>query len=233
MRLENYTSPSGNEEDTNRFSWNKVEIRDEVRAYADRLHTFLIVVLPGVNTKIEHRELLPDDLIRLIQPWITEMTNMLATTDIGLWGARRLLQLLGFVVSSIEKHCQESGQTKGDGLRQIEGLEEWLTKLGRIARHPPRDSHFTAYLWNDYDQPLMYTNHPYERFFIRSVILVNDFNHQAISQARKIAIGDLDLHHHEAAEILFKAAQICEQVRLQYRGFLMKDGNGNYLNMSP
>ena len=219
---------------THRFSWGDHQIRPSVVDHCEKLESMTRDLLPALNHIVDIERIRPEEMSQYIQPWVSKTIDLTGEVqDMHLWEARRLLQPLGFVISSVEKHFQEAGHPPGYGLNQMPGFEDLLLKLGTVGQHPPRDSHHTAYLWNEPNNPLTYTLLSDERFFIRSVISIDAMNNEAIDLIRAVTERRLSLHDFGAAHALVQAAEICEKVRLTYQTFLQRGRHGEYLNITP
>jgi hypothetical protein len=79
-----------------------------------------------------------------------------------------LLQMLGFLVASGERHAQNAGQEPGWVIRQFEGLDRALVVAAQGGRAPA----LTAELYfklNDGRNPVAFTDEPHELLFISAV----------------------------------------------------------------
>jgi hypothetical protein len=61
---------------------------------------------------------------------------------------RKLIGHLGYGISSIERHARDRGGEIGQGTQLVPGSEALFVQLGKLLRHPPRDSLHTIITWN-------------------------------------------------------------------------------------
>lgn len=133
--------------------------------------------------------------------------------------AMRLLQLLAFAVSSVERHMQIAGNAPGDGVSALQA-GRLLMNLADLAEHPPRDSHETYWLQNRGDMPLTFTGLSQESVLIR---IMNEMQHlYAISVAglRPVCAGELSISSRSAIEAMEFAAGSIERITLLLHSFL-------------
>jgi Domain of unknown function (DUF1864) len=137
--------------------------------------------------------------------------------------AMRVLALLGFFVSSVEKAVQELGLPPGAGLAMLPGVEGCLLALGRLAQHPPRDTHYTYWLLNRGPNPITFTGDRQETKFNEVVNLTDDRNLESLDAMRPICEGTVDIFSPEAAERLWLVARNNRIVYESFRSIMARD----------
>lgn len=182
--------------------------------------------LPGLNAAVEMDVLEPEALVEDFRSLIAR----LAPDYLSRWQARQHLQLIGFGLSSIEKHFRECGHPPGYALAQFDGLETLLLKLGDLAAHPPRDSHYTYWLWND--GSLSFTGDPQETFFYDMVCLTHVLHSESLDAIRPLCTGNVPLDHASVVERLQETAANLAQLHTGYRAFMQRGPDGQR-NMEP
>lgn len=193
--------------------------------YLTQLEAWTRDELPHFNCQIEDGEVSVEELIAVYRPWVDELHSDLGGW-LDRWQARRLIQMLGFGVSSIERHLRGRGQESGSGLAQFPYAENLLVHLAGIACHPPRDSHYTYWLWNDNPNPLTFTGNQQEVFFNRVVnntALLHGFSCDAV---RPICQGNLSITSPETVEAMRLAADNTLHLYEQFRSFMHKNADG-------
>lgn len=149
--------------------------------------------LPKLNNEIDAGSAKPDASIAQVKPLLLEVqekinSGLIRTRDEALM----LIQLLGFWISSIERHVQRYAPP-GSGIAQLPGAEDTLAKLEQIAKHPPRDSQHTYWVLNDTDTPLTFTGDRQEVNFNRAVNGINRSRIESNNALRAICRGDISL----------------------------------------
>jgi hypothetical protein len=137
--------------------------------------------------------------------------------DAGI--ARQLLQLLGFITSSVERHLQAHGDHPGAGVHAL-GVEPTLVHLGHIAAHVPRDSHYTYWLDNAGEAPLTFTGSMEETAYIRIVHHTHHLHDVAAAALRPLTTGH-DTHvSHPGTDAVHFALHAEERLCAIYETFL-------------
>jgi hypothetical protein len=113
-------------------------------AFHDHCSDWMHRELPALNRAAEDGHLNPEELVAAVRPWINELgaKHVPGVRQISPWEARKLIQLTGFLVSSVERHFQAASAAPGVGLSRLAGADHMLRELARVAQHPPRDSHY-------------------------------------------------------------------------------------------
>ncbi|MCB8978693.1 MAG: DUF1864 family protein [Ardenticatenaceae bacterium] len=199
----------------------------DIYSFIDRSKQWVLDNLPLMNGDVQAGILSLQEMACLIQPLVTEAQYLLANYELeDLWMARMLIQPLGFLISSLEKHYQERQHTAGTALRHLKGAEDLLFQLGKVANHPPRDSHYTNYLWNVVAPPLTYTGDPQEVFFVRSVTRTNELHEDSYNALLSICKGELSTESDDVCDAIKHATKNILAVRDIYRSFFHKDEKG-------
>jgi len=133
--------------------------------------------------------------------------------------ALRLLQLLAFAVSSVERHMQAMGGDPGEGVAAL-SVTGLLLRLGETADHAPRDSHETYWLQNRGDMPLTFTGSSREAGLIRLMRDVQHLNAQSAADLRPVCAGDMSITTQTAIEAMEFAARRNEHLTMQLHSFL-------------
>lgn len=189
--------------------------------------------LPALNTAIELKRLPASVLIAHSIPVVTKAVTE-ARTRMGHMdraAALEYLQLLGFVISSVERHSQAGGNEPGKGLAQLGALDDMLIGLGRIAQHPPRDSD-TTYWYRNRQGLLSYTGDSQERHFNFIVNLQREVQREACRLLRPICTLEIPIASPEAVNSMHQAADGLERMVEGYRSFT-EQGPGGEWRFSP
>jgi Domain of unknown function (DUF1864) len=138
--------------------------------------------------------------------------------------ARKVIQYLGFMISSLERHLQGSENIAGYGVRLVKATN-LLLRLAKTAKHPPRDSLYTYCLWNTGKQMITFSGSNEERLFIDVVIRSTNYLDEAGKFARQIS---QELNQKDVKKII-RASEALDKVREQFLRFLQKDSSGNFV----
>src|SRR6266478_3325160 len=143
--------------------------------FGQAAETFIQQTLPSLNSDVETGRLTPDDLLAKIKPYIDALKNGSLQNKASLTRdeARYILQLLGFLISSLERHFRVNGSPPGEVIAQTD-CDLVLTTLASIAEHPPRDTHYTYWLWNTGTPPMTFTEDTEEHYFNLAVIKTHE-----------------------------------------------------------
>lgn len=198
----------------------------EILRFIERAKLWVLDNVPMMNNDAQAGRLSLNEMVSLIQPLVTEADQLVQFRLLDPWVARLLMQPLGFPISSLEKHFQEKEQPAGAGLAALVSAEDLLFWLGSMAHHPPRDSHYTNYLWNTFDRPLTYTDDPQEVFFIHTVQRTDELHGQSYQALLPICQGEWDIGSKDALEAILQATKNMQAVRDLYRSFFAKKAEG-------
>lgn len=182
--------------------------------------------LSKLNNDIDAGSAKPDALVAAFLPLLLEVqekigSGLIRTRDEALI----LIQLLGFWLSSIERHIQRYAPP-GSGIAQLPGAEDTLAKLGQIAFHPPRDSQYTYWVLNDTDTPLTFTGDRQEVNFNRAVNGINRSRIESNNVLRAICRGDISLTSPNAVAALEHATENEWQIFKLYQALWKQDTGG-------
>lgn len=182
--------------------------------------------LPKLNNEIDAGSAKPDALIaqvKLLLPEVQEKIDSDFTQNPD--EALKLLQFLGFWISSIERHVQRYAPP-GSGIAQLPGAEDTLAKLGQIAKHPPRDSQYTYWALNDTENPLTFTGNRQEVNFNRAVNGINRSRIESNNVLRAICRGDISLTSPNAVAALEHATENEWQIFKLYQALWKQNTGG-------
>lgn len=159
-------------------------------------------------------------VISAAEPLLARVKTYVANPDVALTrrAALRLLQLVSFVVSSAERHLQTAREPAGAAVIRL-SMTETLVRLGRIARHNPRDSHISLWLDNRRD-PLTFRGGTGEVLFNENVNITQDFYEVSASTLYPIGNGDVPLSSEAAHDAILFAKVNVERVHFAYRRFM-------------
>jgi hypothetical protein len=118
------------------------------------------------------------------------------------------------------------------GLAQLPGVESALVTLGAIAQHPPRDTHYTYWLWNPGPQSLTFTGDPQERVFNVIVNHTQRLHQRTIEALRPVCRGDISFSDLASPEALRVATANMRELRDHFRSFMARADNGDWA-MTP
>ncbi len=202
--------------------------------FLNRFEQWVRDKLPVLNSRIEDGVVPLSDLIADFLPHLHELQDRIFPhveymTHLEI---QRLLQLLGFVASSVEKHSQDCSLAPGIGLAKLPEVEDMLVQLGRMAGHPPRDSHYTYWKWNRAETPLTFTGNPQEMFFNRVVNRTDDLHSASCNALRPICEGHVVITSPEAIEAILLAAHNMNLLHADFLSFMTRGDNGQR-NMEP
>jgi len=163
-------------------------------------------ILPGLNLDVDLGHVSLEDFVLVVRQIVVELREQTRgyhpMDELGVREARRQLQLLGFIMSSCEKHFQDHGHRSGEGIKQLVYAEELCTKLALIAGHPPRDSAYTYWIWNSPEEALTFTGNPQEMLFHRTINRSDDLFNRCCRILRQICSGDVSLSSDTARDLL-------------------------------
>jgi hypothetical protein len=200
--------------------------------------TFITTELPKLNGEVSRGLSTADEFITVIQPCVTNLSvsalDAVDRHEISRDDARVVIQLLGFMVSSAEKHYQARGAAKGQALSLLLMAEQALLCLTGIAGHPPRDSAYTYWVWNADDIPLTFTGSAQEIKF-NQVINQSDRSFKEASKLlRPISNWEVSLDSEQAAVLLEEAALKMGCLRDEFMSLMRhKNGPGSERALEP
>jgi hypothetical protein len=186
------------------------------------------------NHDVEAGTAQPTQLVAACAPFLSRLHNRrehLSNLDSGR--ARKLIQSLGFVTGSIERHFQTQQCHPGVGLGFVPSVEDLLVSLSRAAFHPPRDTQHTYWVWNDETEPLTFTGDAQEAYFNRQVNAVNRLNLHAAEALRPICAMELLVTAPEALDCLRLAIDDTREICGRYRSFWAYDPVHDRRNVEP
>ena len=189
---------------------------------------FIQADLPQMNSAIEARTGHPEALVNRLRPLFEAVRNEVATSHATLEraAARKLLQHLGFGISSVERHFQAIGKQPGAAKESLGHLDDLLLTLGYIGEHPPRDSD-TTYWYLNQDCLLSFTGDSQESHFNRVVNLQREVQGNACALLRPVCDGDIEAASNDAARSMVEAASELQRLVHGYRSF-MEPIDGGY-----
>jgi len=151
---------------------------------------------------------------------------------LGQREARHALQLLDFIVGSIERHHQSAGHGAGSGLGSLPGAEQLMLDLGRAAQHPPKGSAYTRWVWND--DELSFTGDEQEHLFDDVVRATHDLLESAGGALRRVVHGEARLSSRSGWDALEYAANRVQRCHEEYKRLkARKSGDDNAPAFSP
>ncbi len=198
-----------------------------LQTHLERFRSWAKIELPLINGQIEAGYQAPATLEVALTEWIRPLPIDSADFICDRWEARQLIQLLAFGISSLEKHLRERGEPAGVVFQRIPEAEFLLAYLAEMACHPPRDSHYTYWLWNTEVPMLSFTGDPQENYFNDAVNITHHLQSVSFELLAPICEGTLSLTHPTAIEALRQAAHNTEVIYEAYRGFMSKDEQGH------
>lgn len=221
MKINNVTSTEG---ETAYISWLLAEFHEWIQ---DRL--------PAWNCSIERDNSIATDLIHELNKWVSLLyqQGVCEFSALKQNDARLLIQLLGFAVSSVERHTQSSGMQPGEGLAKLVYAEEIMGKLSRIAHHPPRDSHYTYWLWNSQKDPLTFTGNSQEVFFNRVVNQTEIFHSDSCNNLRQLCENKINVCSPTAIDAMIASEQNMLNLWREFRAFMDPTENLDRRNVEP
>jgi hypothetical protein len=188
-------------------------------AFERELSTFLHGPLQNLNEDIESGKARTSDflnawtptseLLQAAHPFIYEM---------GQPQARELLRRLGFVVSSLEYHLRRNGESL-HALQLLGGVEEVLINLGKLARHIPRDSHYTVWLWNTGLDSIRFTTDPQEKAFAFAVTETDRLHSDSCMAIREICRAPEIFATPDAVQLLRRGEANTHEICGMYQTF--------------
>lgn len=199
----------------------------EYVTHADMLRLnrgLLARALPKINgTSIELREMI-HILHHIAQPIVRLIEY--SPEDIDKQTARQYISILGFIASMVERHSQLNGYRPGEGIEALGCyMGSTLTTLSHIAKHPPRDSHYTYWLWNN-DPVINFNGDRGENLFRDAVVTQSENLDKACNALMILTDEGYDLCDPQTSTKLVYAKQQIEGIHDQYRRFQEKDADG-------
>lgn len=202
---------------------------DDWKILLTEFENWVIANIPTINNRIENDNLSPAELVKAVTPWISRIRNILgANIHIQRMDARKLIQLLGFCASSIERHYQRHSPP-GTGLGQISHLEDILICLGQAGDHPPRDTHDSYWIRNE-EHRLSFTGSPEESIF-NTVVTGTDKLQRASCDALRPICQGVSITSRQAVLALECVTRNTYAAHELYQSF-MKMGADNHRGMS-
>ncbi|MCA0457119.1 MAG: DUF1864 family protein [Chloroflexi bacterium] len=213
----------------------KFHIRSTSHTYAEflkKLDGWIRDDLPRLNEAVETGSVSPTDFVACVQSWINEAYSSFAKQPFDRPMAFRLIQLLGFLVSSAEKHFQDRKAEPGTGLALLNPADELLVALAQIACHPPRDTQYTYWKQNNVASPLTFTGSNQEVFFNYAVNQTDEFHTASCIGLRQVCNGYVDVISNDAIEVINQATQNMKALHKIYGSFMTKNEDGQQ-NLDP
>ena len=186
----------------------------------DRYRTWTRKHLPGFNTAIELGNAPVEALIAAALPYVEELVQTISERFVDKLTARSMIQVLGFTLSSVERHLQSAKNVPGTGFNYFANLESGLIELGRIAEHPPRDSHYTYWTWNRGDQPMTFTGDPQEIVFSNAVNEIDRLLSETCELLRPLCQQQIALNEPLASTHLQECLENVIQVGIEFQRFM-------------
>jgi predicted DNA-binding protein (MmcQ/YjbR family) len=199
---------------------------------------FVISELPKLNQQIDNGIINNSDFIEIIKPQLKFLFDSICVSSrsrkISIKDARSAIQLIGFMVSAAEKHFQAKGEEKGTALSLLHDAEETLVKLAPIAKHPPRDSAYTYWIWNSSDEPLTFTGDEQEIKFNQVINESDRVFKETCELLRPITARRISIESEKAEELLQLAASKMANLRNVFMSLMhRKDGPDSRRAMEP
>ncbi len=133
--------------------------------------------------------------------------------------AKTYLQDMGGLTSSLVRHHVSIGNDPQVAIASVSGLDESLSRLGKICGLPPRDTAETTWLFGE---GFSFTATIGEREFGRSVRTINQLLGDISEMLRPVADGDYEWL--DSRQVLERAEALMSEVRTEYNRFRLKDG---------
>lgn len=195
-----------------------------IDAYLCRLASATRKTLPELNDAIEAGLTPAETLHHAFRPWVTDISALVGQPlgTVRKWEARQFLQLYGFWLSSMERHSQAAGGIPGQTIAEFTHLDDALDLLGQIAQHPPRDSHYSYWLWNQGETAMIFTGDPQERIFNEIVNLTHQLHSLSCDALRPLCQGDVSpFSLHGQGSLAFATCNTLA-IRDRFRAFMKK-----------
>lgn len=189
--------------------------------------------IPKINNSIDQQELPPEALVSAFRPWIIRILQEVDPIMLSKDDARLAIQVIGFGVGSVERHFQTAREPAGTGLAQFGRLGDFLLATAIVAEHPPRDSHYTYWLWNNDTIPLTFTGDPQEIFFNRAVNHTHELHTISCNQLRPISEGQISVMAPDAMKIITTVTHNTTVLHEHFRSFMLKDKASGSRSMEP
>jgi len=189
--------------------------------------------IPNFNNAIEMGSKQSDDLMAALHPWVRRLHAEISPGSISQKEARKAIQLIGFAVSSLERHYQSEKLQVGTAILRLGVVNELLSDLSIPAKHPPRDTHYTYWLWNNGQRPLTFTGDDQEIFFNRVVNRTHELHEDSCQNLRPLCLGELDLRSTEAALAVTASSDNSLELYERFRSFMSKDETHDRRMMEP
>jgi len=182
------------------------------------LATWIRYELPKLNMEVEGA----DDfsiLVTRFTPLCRGVEALLRGNGTSPVAARRLLQLLAFGVSSVERHSQWCRNQPGEGVKLL-GVDELLEALGTLAEQPPRDTYGSYWLNNGGSAPLTFTG-SYQEVLFNRVVNDTEAAHRGSANAlTPLCLGQVSLDSPEAVDATEFAILNHERLSAAFKGFM-------------
>ena len=190
--------------------------------------------LPSWNEQVTARRSCPHQLASMISgvmapEIIADATNPSLCAEQAL----ALLIPIGVCVSSVARHLSDFGIKRSPFELLPAGVEDALLNLSRITGLPPRDSHYTTWLYNDLAHPYTFDTNRGWNFFHEAVCLTDQQNRFAVSSLEVIGEGFVDIASEDAYELFIVAYGCVKHVFEFQSGFPKRSAMGDGANMEP
>jgi Domain of unknown function (DUF1864) len=175
--------------------------------------------IPDINSAVLEKRIDIHQLLRIIEPPVQKIYKAIFSREGELVGvptksqARKIIQILGFLISSVGRHFQSQGNGPGTGISYMREVEPICDYLSKCAEHPPRDTSYTYWMWNNEDNPITFTNNPQEKIFNRVVNATNDIFTVTCDYLRVICTQEVSIDSPEAVSMLNLATQQLERAK--------------------
>lgn len=201
-----------------------------------QIREWLLQKLPSFNLWAENREIGP-------QEFASEMNNQVApffdpyinnVEGLSEKECRKLLQAIGFLVSSLERACRMSDLPNGTCFDLLPlGVEAFMIRLGQKTGLPPRDSHITYWLENQDIEPITFTGDDQERFFLKRVLETQRLTEASNQLLRPICDRGFGKDLYEEQKILCAVSENIHELHKQYKRFMGPHPDRTGRNMEP
>lgn len=214
--------------DTGKYLVNQIK-QEYLNSVIKVSKSFVAFELPILNQQINQGIINNSDFIRAIKPQVESLCSAVNGTlrfnNISCKTARTIIQLITFLVSAAEKHFQAKHKKRGKALSLLGSAEATLLKLEPIAKHPPRDTAYTYWVWNATSNPLTFTGNKQEVKFNQVINESDRAFKETCELLRQVTTKKVSIESELAEELIQQSASKLAVLRDVFMS-LMRHKNG-------
>jgi hypothetical protein len=186
----------------------------DVRQHLDNLNSFVSRGLPSLNTSCRDHSIRLETWLRAVSPELRDVAQ--TVQQLSSEEPLDILQLLGLILHSGERHAQFAGHSPGWVVQQLAGFEQAMVMAAENERVPA----LTAELYwerNTGPTPLTFTGERHERFFISAVRTQVALRSTVNNHLRQLVSGEWHPDTSAGARLMYTAVTAMAEAHGQYQ----------------